>query len=295
MGANGRLEMINVCAGVRWGGFLTKPLTYLEYARGIMQKTRTSNIKEEDVSIMFVDSDTFWASHSVDTIFNKYDCIRKGKSLVMSSEISCWVGRYCTADDIELFYKNSISPSYSSFINSGLVMGSPSALVHMFKEIVRKNASSFVMKGSGTMKFDDQYAFVAYYADYPSRVAIDHHQELFGSISIVVDLNRTKFPFVCESQNNLARSFHMSCDDVTISKVVSGLVYYISKDQHCELRRETDPDPKLLKGHSAEKKLRETLRTLAKDPVIWHGSGSGKRVMLSMDTKVIECINQQGN
>ena len=88
------LEMINVCANVKWNGFLTKPATYLSYAQNLQILAKQKGISDDDIAIMFVDSDTFWSTHSVDSIFQKYDCIRKGKSLVMSTEISCWVGRY---------------------------------------------------------------------------------------------------------------------------------------------------------------------------------------------------------
>eukprot|EP01034_Spumella_vulgaris_P036653 gene36653-45214_t len=38
--------------------------------------------------------------------------------------MSCWVGRYCTSEDLTRWYNNTKStPSYSSYLNSGVIMG----------------------------------------------------------------------------------------------------------------------------------------------------------------------------
>jgi hypothetical protein len=282
-------EMINICANIKWNGFLTKPATYLTYAQSLQKFAKEKGILDDDIAIMFVDSDTFWSTHSVASVFQKYDCIRKEKSLVMSTEISCWVGRYCTTADLDKYYRDRESPSYSSFINSGLVMGSPSALVHMLQYIIDNNKESYVMKGSGIKKFDDQHAFVVYESLHRNRVALDYHQELFGSLSLVVDLNHTKYPFVCESRAQREYKYHLSCDDITLN--VAGRKAYSVDPATCELRRVASlEDANIPHGDM----VNEFLRTVATDPVIWHGSGVGKRAMdFVFSRKIVECIRDK--
>lgn len=107
------LSMINVCKGRNWGkyGFLTKPLIYYDYIRSLpkvsrkgtkhlisvffgMYDDRNPRVQGGGVYIILMDSDTFWGTDSVAKIWNRFDCARHGKSVVVSTEMSCWIGKF---------------------------------------------------------------------------------------------------------------------------------------------------------------------------------------------------------
>jgi hypothetical protein len=125
----GSLPMMNVCKGHRWEGFLTKPLLYLNWLKEIPLKSPRGGSNH----VILMDSDTFWSPTSLTDIWSKYDCARTvqgddgltaQKEILMSTEMSCWVGRYCTQEDIERYYNHTYNtPSFSPFLNSGLLMG----------------------------------------------------------------------------------------------------------------------------------------------------------------------------
>lgn len=170
--------MINVCRGQRWEGFITKPVLYLEYIKEILKKTEKN--KQSLIHVLLMDSDTLFGTTDVETIWYKYDCVRQNKEIVVSTEMSCWMGRYCTDDDLSKWYKNiEITSGYSPFLNSGAAMGAALSFQIMLNYIIQNNQTFMVNKRNNPilMKFDDQYAF----ADYslriaPEQVALDYHQ-----------------------------------------------------------------------------------------------------------------------
>jgi len=124
------LSMVNVCKAHAWGGFLTKPLLYLEWLLTIPPQNELGG----DNHVILMDSDTFWAASDQTSIWNKYDCARQGKDLLLSTEMSCWVGRYCTQEDMHRYYNHTpSSPSFSPFLNSGVVMGKVNSVRHMLE------------------------------------------------------------------------------------------------------------------------------------------------------------------
>lgn len=140
------VHMINVCKGKNWGqhGFLTKPLLYHDY---IMNKLPLKSPRGGSVHIILMDSDTFWSSVSISDVWFKYDCAREGKNLLISTEMACWIGRYCTSDDITRWYNDSNiakSPSHSPFLNSGVIMGLASSVAKMLEFVVTNNQSYFI-------------------------------------------------------------------------------------------------------------------------------------------------------
>jgi len=162
----GRVHMKNVCTGKNWGehGYLTKPLIYLSYVR------RLKRISSEaaPIYVILMDSDTMWAVNDVETIWNKFDCARGQKDVVLSTEMSCWVGRYCTKGDLARWYSKEVikgTPSYSPFANSGIVMGSLPGIERMLQYVVTHNKSYYITY-TKKHKFDDQYAI----ADYAIKV-----------------------------------------------------------------------------------------------------------------------------
>jgi endogenous inhibitor of DNA gyrase (YacG/DUF329 family) len=178
---NDGIHMKNVCKGENWGkyGFLTKPLIYLDYIKTLLTKPNA-----ELIHIILMDSDTFWSAQTARKVWTKYDCARKNKHVVISTEMSCWVGRYCQKADLERWYSNLHAvPSYSPFVNSGVVMGQISSVAKMLEYVVANNQSYFTTYVKH--KFDDQYAIADYGINIaPSEVALDYHQQISASASI---------------------------------------------------------------------------------------------------------------
>lgn len=214
--------MENVCRGRNWGahGYLTKPIIYLDFLKRLPKVpylTRLLYSKHKQlmkqipvkvsklgglVHVILMDSDTFWASASLGSIWNKYDCARGEKHVVLSTEMSCWVGRYCTTEDVKKWYSRpEITPSYSPFVNSGIVMGTVDKVSKMLEYVIANNKSYYITYIKN--KFDDQYAI----ADYairvaPEDVALDYHQQLLASFTMhaASDEPDDGWPFRCKTR-----------------------------------------------------------------------------------------------
>jgi hypothetical protein len=264
-GAN-NIAMSNVCKGRQWRGFLTKPTLYLEWIKTIpLQSPRGG-----DNHVILMDSDTFWASNNIGAIWNKYDCARGDKNVLLSTEMSCWIGRYCKPEDLLYYYNHTDeTPSYSPYVNSGIVMGKISEVQEMLEYVIANNESYFITYFKH--KFDDQYA----YADYalkkrPDAVALDYHQQLLASFSIHApgDPYEDGWPFACKSRDGDTRWGHQNCPSCP------NWTPLLAKHGHFRI----DADScQVMRRYWKEMPLQVEMETLAPDPVIWHGNGVGKR------------------
>jgi hypothetical protein len=325
------VEILNICRKAVWEGVGTKPKQYLMFLRHMISQMRRRGISENDIHVMLADSDTFWSTDSVSSVFRKYDCVRQNKSLVMSTESSCWVGRICTKEDIKHYYGHASSPSYSSFINSGLSMGSPSALVHLLEYVVSSNASLI----NGLL--EDQRGYASYFAAYPSLVALDYHQELFGSLALAVKVNddntvsltceksieaemRAQTAFLhkldCDGLDSTIlplRKFHVQNTNCSIVRYRNPARYKVeypyafncadlSKEIYskggfyldqalCAIMRR--PFRSLSGGNRYDRAVQEVFDTLASDPVLWHGNGFSKSTLISLKTELSQCLAAQ--
>jgi hypothetical protein len=272
---NDGISMMNVCRGRNWGmhGFLTKPLLYVNYLREHLSDPRASNIHA-----ILMDSDTFWSAENANHVWKNYDCARNGKDLVVSTEMSCWVGRYCGQEDIDRWYKDtSIMPSYSPFVNSGVVMGKISEVVKMLDYVIVNNQSYYTTYGK-KHKFDDQYAI----ADYAIKVApqisaLDYHQLISASCSIHApgDPPDEGWPFLCKNRNG---TLSFSCH------IWNGPV---RKQGHFAINKETCiAHRKVFSGMVLE----EELRSLSSTPLVWHGNGAGKRQCIDLGFESFKCF-----
>jgi hypothetical protein len=255
------IEMKNVCSGRNWGanGYLTKPLLYLDYIRSLLSAAPEPAL----VNVVLMDSDTFWAVNDVSTIWNKFDCARGDKDVVLSTEMSCWVGRYCKKEDLYRWYNNTHkTPSYSPFANSGVVIGSAIKIQKMLEYVVAHNKSYYITYFKN--KFDDQYAIADYAISVaPQDVALDYHQQLLASFSINAPAvpHEDGWPFVCKMRTG---EVCLSC--VVWTKLLSRLGHFSLDSSACLLARK----------YWKEMPLQEELESLAADPIIWHGNGEGK-------------------
>mmetsp|Transcript_21946 Transcript_21946/g.36750 ORF Transcript_21946/g.36750 Transcript_21946/m.36750 type:complete len:377 (+) Transcript_21946:48-1178(+) len=276
---NHGINMTNVCSGQNWGkyGFLTKPLIYLDYINQL--KTLPNS---HLVHIILMDSDTFFSVMHPQKIWNKYDCARGGKDVVLSTEMSCWVGRYCDKTDLDRWYNNSqATPSYSPFANSGVVMGSLAGVGKMLEFVVKNNQSYFTTYKK--LKFDDQYAIADYGISVnPAEVSLDYHQQISASASIHApgDPPDTGWPFVCLNHSG---QFDMSCH------IWNNL---LRRQGHFRTNLKTC----LVERYTHEKMaLHQEMMSLAPDPLIWHGNGAGKQIFGAYGHQSFKCFLHKKN
>jgi hypothetical protein len=224
-----------------------------------------------------MDSDTFWAVGDVATIWNKYDCCRGSKDMVLSTEMSCWVGRYCFEEDLRRWYQDvANTPSYSPFVNSGIVMGAVDKVQKMLEYVIVNNRSYYITY-TKKHKFDDQYAFADYAIKVaPEDIALDYHQSLLASFSLHLpgDPPEDGWPFVCKMRNG---SLDRHCPNYSMK--LTRLGHYYTNKGKCQVMRKT------WKGMLGQ----EELESLAPDPVIWHGNGAGKRLYYQYGYEAFKC------
>ena len=270
------VSMTNVCSGKNWGanGYLTKPLIYLEYLKGLAKLSTV----ESPIYVILMDSDTFWAVNDVATIWNKFDCARGTKEVVLATEMSCWVGRYCRSEDLLRWYNHTeLTPSYSPFVNSGIVMGSIPKVMKMLDYVVVNNASYYITYTT-KHKFDDQYAIADYALKIaPEDVALDYSQQLLASFSIHAPADPPDdpgWPFVCKNKSG---KLDTSCPNWTMKLTRAG--HYKINQTTCTLERH----------YWKNMPIQEELESLASDPIIWHGNGAGKRLYQQYGGDAFKC------
>jgi hypothetical protein len=266
------LSMINVCYGKSWSkhGFLTKPKLYKNYIQSL----------SKDAYVILMDSDTFWSVVDIQSIWHKFDCAREGKDVLLSTEMQCWVGRYCNEKDLTQWYGNLASTtSFSPFANSGVIMGKISAVILMLEYVIEHNSQYFVEKPGNKMRFDDQYAIADYaITKAPAQFALDYNQQLSASFSIhapqLQEIEDQRWGFVCKRLNG---SISMFCPDYTQRLNRNG--FFVLQKKTCRILRKITPSTEFL----------PYVETLAPNPAIWHGNGVGKRIYQNLMHRVFQC------
>lgn len=281
-GENLRLDgvtMRNVCHGRRWEGFITKPRLYLEYAEALPRTSAQGGLTH----LLFMDSDTFWSVNTVASLWRGYDCARGGRDLLVSTEMSCWVGRYCNQTDVARWYADDVPPTFSPFVNSGVAMGTAEAVARMLRFVIDNQAAYFVHPPGGRVKFDDQLAIADYVQHHSAgAVALDFRQTLFGSAAAIGDtaLHRNRQPFVCRNASGAVVS---GCFDFSTHLARKG--FYVVDPTECTLSR----------VHREGMELAAEMRTLSPTPVLWHANGVGRRTILAYADKAYLCYLRQRN
>ena len=271
--------MKNVCYGQRWDGFITKPLLYLAYLKSLPIHDNLGR----KIHVVFMDSDTFWAVNDIATVWERYDCARQGMDLVISTEMSCWVGRYCTEEDLNRYYSlSNLSPSYSPFLNSGVAMGTRDALLTMLQYVVDHKEDYIIELANGKKKFDDQYAIGDYALHVANQsVSLDYHQQLLGSSAAIGyrEFYAGRQPFVCRNASGAVLS---GCFD--FSQILSRKGFF-RLNPSCTISREL----------KANMELGPEMLTLSPSPIIWHTNGVGRRTFLVYGQRSYECYLSKRN
>lgn len=108
-----------------------------------------------------------WTTSSVLSRFHRLTA--PSKSLLLSTEDTCWIGRVCNRTDVQQFQEANVSNH--RFMQSQF-MGDRSSVLHMLRW------------GLGLGITDDMHMMYRYILVHPDRVALDENFELFGSLAL---------------------------------------------------------------------------------------------------------------
>lgn len=282
------VKMIHV--GSQWetrsaSKFLAKPTKYLQTLRAAKKREIEEEKKDpKDVFVMLLDSDIFWSNPTVEEVFQKYECIREGRDLVVSTELNCWLGRFCNKKDVQQLYHTTPN-AYSVFVNSGAMMGTIESVEDLLVNITKSKEMYFIENSVGRRKYDDQFAVSVYALERPSSVALDVHQRLFATYTMLdhrtnaSDKKNKNWPFVCRNSDKEDGEILMKCADRTTRSFKSGSIFF--DENTCAVRRSA----KKAKGYS----IFPVADTLDDNPVLWHGNGAGKRIFYKHSEKMKSC------
>eukprot|EP01041_Mallomonas_annulata_P006473 gene6473-13072_t len=270
------ISRINACTGKSWAKyrFLSKPIFYRDILQTLI--ANSTNISQEYVIMM--DSDTIFRSNiTLSEIFSKFDKISAGKNIVISSEMSCYVGSRCSSKEVSTWYPNAnISEGNSIFLNSGLMMGKAISFIPVLDYIIEHNKDYDITKRG---KFEDQKAFTDYtFRLFPNIITLDYNQELFASFPSYFAYPGFRNRYTCKSLNHeIVSTCDETCFECTPAMAENELKFLVFDESICSIFRNKSPAPHLLK----------LLSNLAEDPLIWHGNGLGKDIYNKMTVYMI--------
>jgi hypothetical protein len=214
------VHMIHV--GNKWNRqsdskFYAKPLNYLRYINSaIKEEEENMGRNLDNIYGMLLDSDIFWSNPTIDELFQRYECVRNDRNLVVSTELNCWLGRYCKLSDIQQLYSTTPN-AYSVFVNSGAMIGTIKSIQLLLTNITESKDMYFIENSIGRRKYDDQFAVSVYALERPSMVALDVHQHLFATYTLLDhETNQSnpkneKWPFVCRSSDEPDGEYVTTC------------------------------------------------------------------------------------
>ena len=184
---NGAAEVQNVCEGLDWGGTIMKPRQVIEY----METLLAAGAMPDDL-IMFVDgADALFNLGSTQELVAAYKTAAAEKPILVSTELTCWVGDFCSISTASLLYPlDRLGPTRSNYVNAGAFMGPIQDLMQYLHAVVIYYDQERAARG-GYM--DDQMAFAHLATSYEWRqsVALDTTWQVFGSLLVAKPQNDT--------------------------------------------------------------------------------------------------------
>lgn len=263
--------------------FLTKPLAYLTEINEIIKNNKLNNEDINDSYGLLVDSDILWSNYTLMEIWNKYESTRNNKPIVVSSELNCWIGKFCSKEDIQHVYFSKTETGYSSFINSGAIIGTISSLQHMLQNLTTDYKLYFLKTDKGYV-YDDQYAFSLYARDNPHLVTVDSHQVLFGTFQIYdpQPIPLLESGYVCKVDESPS-NFSYGSKELTGLALKTGSIAFNHKT--CQIER----FPHKLEHIQQAKSIYHIMSTLSNQPLLWHGNGGGKKTYSRFRPLTMEC------
>jgi hypothetical protein len=276
--------MKNICDGRSWDhGSLTKSIAYLQYTSSLLDDVRRTNLNHIDkLHVMLMDSNTFWSVDNIQQIWDRYDCARGDKEILVSSEM----GYHGNPSHINRLYGKTVqAPTYSSFVNSGVIMGKAIFIEEMLRFIVAHNQSYYSHDGHHDQH--DQHAISDYTLRVaPGLVAIDYHQQLTGGFAIHISEGKSESRHIsqivcCAKNGKIDYHCHNLSDDIRLLDPP----YYHLNESTCSIYRDLQEH---MPGHLQ-------LENLASRPVIWHGHGQGKHTYVQLSSQVTNCWLNMSN
>ena len=166
------VHIVDLCAGVPWIGYKTKPIELQKYIKKLVAAGRTNDL------VMFTDGDDVmfnFRGSSPTELRARFDAARDGHPVLTMGDHWCWVGTHCDKDIMSFFYPAEVDMRKSTcprFINSGSLMGKLKAMetvLHMWVTDMHMGEE------------DDQRGLIAVDALRPGLIKIDYHQKVFAS------------------------------------------------------------------------------------------------------------------
>lgn len=228
---------------------------------------------------MYVDAADVFFNQPVGILWDRFLALSEGgRKVVLATEMSCWLGRVCTADDERRWYPNrSAAVTTSSYVNAGGIIGSRAAMLRMY---------SFVTAASPDCDAawaDDQCDFARFAREFvPSGLAVlDERQLIFGSL--LVSERRGSCPGPCADGPLPLLCACLSCGGEE-SACVGNAAF--SDD---ELDAMFHFDGEACQLHRVPSAWSRFGR-LEQSPVVWHGHGPGKVTLRRHSGALLRCL-----
>ena len=237
--------------------FLTKPKNYLNHVKEAMEIEKRSGRNVENAYAMIVDSDTLFSNPTANDIWQRFECVRQGKDLVVATETNCWLGRYCLPDDVNQWYRDTPA-AYSVFVNSGAMMGTLQAVRDLLVNVTVSSSQYFIDGHNGQRKYDDQFAVTVYAMERTESTVLDIRQALFGTYQIFNPQSEGgSWPFVCRRDDSAVTAYNYNCKDLTSLATSDGVIYM---DDTCAIRR--------MANNTKDRVIYRIVDSLAPDPIL---------------------------
>lgn len=236
-------------------------LSSLEFVRDAIRREEAMGYDPKNAYSMHVDYDTVLTGMSMERLWEKFDCARKGKPILIAGETGCLAGLGCTKKQLKRYY-DPLGPYRSAFLNAGGIMGSLPALEKMFSDIVdnekRYRALTWHLKW-----FCDQNALAHWRSskNNADMIEIDHTQEVFATIPFQTPNHNVKHrnDGVCRNETG---EIHHTCIIVVPPRAA-----FTVDPQTCYLHRN-----KLIAAKEVPA-LSPMLDEVSPDPAVYHGMG----------------------
>ena len=151
----------NICYDEAWKGNGMKMEMYHSFAVNVSQNAK---LFECEPVLIFIDGDVLF-NNEIDRQLLQQKWLDINADIVLSTEMSCWIGRDCTLIDFQALYAptTTTDTGESIFINSGAFMGRPAALIDFLGKAIALRNSFMKIPNSHKnwqfrFRFDDQYA-----------------------------------------------------------------------------------------------------------------------------------------
>lgn len=261
--------------------FFYHPYSSLQFVRNAIRQELALGYDPSNAYSMHLDYDTVLTGTSMQRLWEKFDCARNGKPILIAGETGCLAGLGCTEKQLKKYY-DPIGPYRAAFVNAGGIMGSLPALEIMFAHIV-DNEKSYRKLTWRLKWFCDQNALAHWRANNTHLIEIDHQQEVFATIPFQTPNHnlKRKNDGVCRNETG---EVHHTCVEIFPPKHA----FEIDMNS-CSVHRN---NAAIIKANPI---FSSYLDEFAPDPVCFHGLGGlpSKAIYKELSNLVYRCRSKQ--